>query len=430
MPTTRREFIRRSVGAVTASLVIPKIWTGSARAQGLAADPNRKIFVVIQLGGGNDGLNTVIPYTDSRYYSLRPNLGFKESELKDDQNRSTILNGQVGLHPALGEIKELYDAGKVAIVLGAGYPDPNLSHFLSTDIWETANPDGGQGEGWLGKYADQKLVGKSGLSAVSVGGSLPKAFFGENVVVPSISSFETYNYLTDARYPRDRTNQLNTFNANYARTFTPDTFTSLLDGNGLDAVTGAAQVQSATATYTSNVTYPANNPLANALKMLAQLITTIPETSLLWVQMGGFDNHSAQIATVSGQPSKLTGDHADLLSRFSEAVKAFYDDLVQHGLGDNVVMMSWSEFGRRPNENASFGTDHGTAAPMFVVGNPVHGGLYGQQPSLATTALDGAGNMRFSVDFRAVYGTILDRWLGADSKSILGAQYENVGFLG
>lgn len=425
MPTSRRQFIKQSIGAVSVSLVLPKIWLSEARAQ----STGRKIFVVIQLGGGNDGLNTLIPYTDSRYAGLRPNLGFKESELKDDQGQSTIISGQFGLHPALGEIKGLYDSGKVAIVLGVGYPNPNLSHFLSMDIWHTANTNGGQGEGWLGRYADISLIGKSGLSAVSVGGALPKTFFADKVVIPSITSFAAYDYLTDTKYSGDRANQLATFEKNYARSFPADTALATLDTTGLDAVKGAAQVQAATATYNSPIAYP-NNPLAAGLKMAAQLITTVPEADLLYVQMGGFDNHSAQIATQNGQLNKLAGDHSTLLGYFSESIKAFYDDMAQHGLADNVVMMQWSEFGRRPNENASAGTDHGTSSVLFVIGDPVRGGLYGQQPSLAATDLDSAGNLKFNVDFRAVYATVLDRWLGADSQAILGAQYENVGFMG
>jgi uncharacterized protein (DUF1501 family) len=164
--------------------------------------------------------------------------------------------------------------------------------------------------------------------------------------------------------------------------------------------------------------------------MAAQLITTIPEANLLYVTMGGFDHHSQETGSQAEPDNKLVGQHATLLNNFSEGVKAFYDDMAAHNLADKVLMMQWSEFGRRPNENASRGTDHGTAAPMFIIGDPVQGGFYGEQPSLAVTELDQAGNMKFKVDFRAVYATILDRWLQADSESILGARYENVGFLG
>ena len=430
MPVTRRQFIKRGAGMVTVGLVMPKLWTTEARGQTIAADPARKILVVIQLLGGNDGLNTVVPYTDTRYHNQRPVLSLKDSDLKDKTGISTIISNEFGLHPSLSEIRDLYGAGKVAITLGVGYPTPTLSHFLSMDIWHTANLSGLGGEGWLGKYADIALVGKAGLTATSVGGVLPKTLFSDKVVVPSIINFDLYNFLTDFNYPGDSNNQLNTFNRTAGRGLSTDTYNGAINHIGLDAVSGALKVKSSVAGYSSPVTYAANNPLAQGMKMLAQIITTVPETSLLYVTLGPFDHHSDQIAHANGQPDKFSGQHASLLKWFSDAVKSFYDDMAQHGLADNVVMMQWSEFGRRPNENASFGTDHGTAAPLFVIGNPVRGGLYGQQPSLAATELDPAGNMKFTVDFRLVYATILDRWLGVDSRTILGGQFENVGFLG
>jgi uncharacterized protein (DUF1501 family) len=265
---------------------------------------------------------------------------------------------------------------------------------------------------------------------VNIGGGLPKAFFADKYVVPTISNFSAYTFQTDARYAGDRNNQLNTFNALNRRDFPADSFVAGLAQTAVDAVGGAAQVQAAVASYSSSVTYPTPNPVAAALKMVAQIITTMPEANLLYVQMGGFDHHSNQIGNAQSPADKLVGPHATLLRYFSQGVNAFYQDLAEHGLADNVVIMEWSEFGRRPNENASSGTDHGTASNLFVIGNPVRGGIYGEQPSLETTALDGAGNLRFRVDFRAVYATILDKWLGVDSRSVLGGSFENVGFLG
>ena len=378
------------------------------------------------MAGGDTSVD--VPYTDSRYASLRPNLSWKEAELKDAACRSMLLNNQFGLHPAMSEIKSLYDSSKVAIVNGVGYPNPNLSHFLSMDIWHTANTNGGQGDGWLGKYADMALLGKSGLSAVSIGGSLPKSLFGDKVVVPSISNFTNYTYQTDGRFPGDRNNQINTFNTNTHRDFTDGSFIDAVANTSVDAVAGAAEVQASVGTYNSSVVYPANNPLASALKMAAQLIITIKDANLLYVQLGGFDHHSELIGNNDSPTSKLVGQHFTLLTYFSQGVKAFYDDLAEHGLADKTVIMEWSEFGRRPQENASFGTDHGTSSQMFIIGDPVHGGLYGEQPSL--TDLDQAGNLKFKVDFRSIYATILDRWLGVDSRTVLGVQYENVGFLG
>jgi uncharacterized protein (DUF1501 family) len=429
MPTTRRQFIKRSAAMVTVGVVMPKLWTTEARGQTLAADPNRRILVIVQLAGGNDGLNTVVPYTDSRYYSQRPTLSFKDSELKDKDNHPTIISNEFGLHPSLSEIRDLYQAGRVAVTLGLGYPNPNLSHFLSMDIWHTANLSGLGSEGWLGKYADVALVGKAGLPASSVGGVLPKSLYSSKVVVPSILSFAFYDFITDFNYPGDSKNQLNTFNRTAGRSLSTDSVNGAINSIGVEAVKGALEVKSSIANYSSSVIYASDNPLAQGMKMLAQIITTIPEANLLYVTLGSFDHHSDQVSHPNNHADKLSGQHASLLKWFSQGVKAFYDDMAQHGLADNVLMMQWSEFGRRPNENASFGTDHGTAAPLFVIGNPVRGGLYGQQPSLAATDLDSAGNMKFTVDFRSVYSTILDRWLGVDSKSVLGATFENVGFL-
>ena len=427
MPTTRRQFIKRSAAMVSVGMVMPKLWIREARGQTIAAD--RKTLVIIQLAGGNDGLNTVVPYTDPRYYSQRPTLSFKDSELKDKQGHSTIISNEFGFHPALTEIRDLFLSGRVAVTLGVGYPNPNLSHFLSMDIWHTANLTGLGSEGWLGKYADVALVGKVGLPASSVGGVLPKTLYSNKVVIPSILNFALYDFTTDFNYSGDSNNQLNTFQRTAGRNLASDTYNGAINSIGLEAVKGALQVKSSVANYSSSVTYAPDNPLAQGMKMLAQIITTIPEASLLYVTLGGFDHHSDQISHPNNRADKFSGQHAGLLRWFSDAVKTFYDDMAQHGLADNVLMMQWSEFGRRPNENDSFGTDHGTAAPLFVIGNSVRGGLYGQQPSLAATNLDIAGNMKFTVDFRSVYATVLDKWLGVDSKTVLGTSFENVGFL-
>jgi len=429
MPVTRRQFIKRGAGLVTVGMVAPRFWLSEARAELAAFTPTQKL-VVIQLAGGNDGLNTVVPYTDSRYYTLRPTLSFKEAELKATDGSSTLISNQFGLHPSLKEIKDFYDAGQVAIVLGAGYPQPNLSHFLSMDIWHTANL-GGVGRGWLGKYADLALIGRSNLTSASIGSlDLPKTFSAEKFVVPNIINFSLYNFIADPNYPGDYNNQLNVINFAASRMMPAESIIGSLNSSASESLRGAQQVQKSVSSYTSSIVYPANNPLATGLQMVAQLMATVPEASLLYVQMNGFDNHSDQIGDRQGdRANKRIGDHATLLRWFSEAIKLFHDDLTEHGLADQVVMMQWSEFGRRPGENASFGTDHGTAAPLFVIGNPVRGGLYGEQPSMAASDLDAAGNVKFTVDFREVYATILDRWLGADSRLVLGAQFPNVGFL-
>lgn len=444
MAINRRQFIKRSAGAVSVSLILPKFWMSNvARGQEAAADPSRQVLVIIQLAGGNDGSNTVVPFTDSKYQSLRPTLGFKDTDLKDASGNSMILgNDPFGFNPAMTELKSLYDAGKVAVVLGVGYPNPNLSHFFSMDIWQTANLNG-QGVGWLGRYADQNFIGKSGLSAVSVGGSLPKTFYSSKFVIPNIvpgainqeGGFSLYAFQTDGSFPGDKNNQINTFKATNSRTLDSGNFISAIAKSGFDAEEGAAQLRAAVAGYKPGATYPTGNQpsttavsFASALKMVAEVITTIPDANLLYVSIGGFDHHSQEIGTGGDSyTDKTKGQHAVLLKAVSLGIKTFYDDLAAHGLADNVVMMTWSEFGRRPNENASHGTDHGTGSPQFIIGNAVKGGLYGQQPSFSD--LDSAGNLKFKVDFRSMYATIL-KWLGTDPQSILGAQFDDLGFFG
>lgn len=430
MPTTRRQFIKQSAGAVSVSMLMPKLLF--ARGQDVAAvDPNRKILLLINLAGACDGLNTVIPYSNSRYKSLRPNLAFTEAEVA-----STILNSDLAYHPSMIDLKGLSDAGKVATVLGVGYPSPNLSHFSSTSVWMTGSLSA-SGAGWIGKYADLALIGKSSLSAISINNALPQVMLANKVVIPNINPsnnaanlFSNYTYQTDNRSAGDRNNQLNSFRANMSRTFDAGTFLAALAESSFDAEAGATQVQNTVTTYNSTVTYPAApNPLSNPLKMVAQLASTIPDANIFNIAYGGFDTHSAQI-TSNGGTNRITGQHANLLKYLSEGIKAFLDDMAVQGLADNVIILTYSEFGRRPNENASFGTDHGTAAPLFVVGNKIKGGLYGAQPSLEASALDSAGNMKFSTDFRSVYSTILDKWLpNGSSTAVLGGTFPNLGFL-
>ncbi len=413
----RRQFIKLSAGAVSLGVVMPSLLLRQARAQSAA---NRKL-VIIQLSGGNDGTNTVIPYTDSNYRRLRPNIGFTENQLQ-----ATRLSDRFALHPSMGQLKGLYDQGKVAVILGAGYPNSTLSHFEAMEVWQTGDPSVSSRTGWIGKYADVAYVTQSGLPAASFGGSLPRAFVSSNVVIPNIYNFDLYDFITDFHHYGDHQNQRRVFTDAARRTFPQGSFLQAVNATTLASIEGAERVQNAVRSYNSTVEYPDNNPLAGGLRMAAQILATLPEASIAHVEMGGFDTHADQIEKEG--LNRLTGSHATLLEWFSEAVKAFYDDMQAHGLTD-VVVLQWSEFGRRPEENGSIGTDHSTSSCMFVVGNRVKGGLYGQQPSLAEADLDDGGNPKHHVDFREVYATILDKWLLADSRAILGAAYPNVGFL-
>jgi uncharacterized protein (DUF1501 family) len=400
--------------------LLPGVWLRDACARTAAADPNRKILVVIQCTGGNDGLNTVVPYTDARYRSLRPTLAFKDSTLKDAQGNSTIISNEFGLHPSLAPLKGLYDAGDMALILGVGYEKPNLSHFTSMDIWHTANPVDGRGKGWLGKYADLALAGKEGMTAISATFRLPKTLKADKVVIPNLqaATVDSYGVQLDARFPADRDRRLNLITANANRSFSDGSFIFEVARTGLGALSNVQRIRSAVSSYTSPVTYPPNSVFASSLKLVAQLVTSIPEANLLYVTLSDFDHHARQIDL-----------HGELLRQFAEGVKAFYDDMIAHDLADNVLLMQWSEFGRRPDENGSLGTDHGSSSTMFVIGRPVRGSLYGEQPSLEATALDEAGNPKHTLDFRAVYGTLIEKWLEFDSAALLGERFEDVGFL-
>lgn len=425
MPVTRREFIKLGAGAVSVGIVLPHVFLHDALAQ-TPSFQGRKL-VIIQLSGGNDGFNTVIPYTDSNYHSLRPMIGFRENDLTS-QGKSTILSNSIGLHPSMGAIKDLYDAGKVAVILGAGYPDSTLSHFLAMDVWQTGDPTGLARTGWLGKYADSVLIGREGLPAASFGGELPKAFHSSRFVIPNISDFSLYNFLADPNYPGDYGNQFSTFTRAASRRFAEGSFIDAVNSTMLASIQGAQRVQTSVESYQSAVEYPEDNPLAFGLRMVAQVMTTLPEAFMMHVEMGGFDTHADQIDVEGGSADKFSGWHATLLRWFSEAIAAFLEDMRQHNVND-VVLLQWSEFGRRPEENASAGTDHSTSGPMFVIGNSVKGGIYGQQPSIAALDLDDGGNPQFHVDFREVYATVLDRWFNFDSRNVFGSAYPNVGFL-
>jgi uncharacterized protein (DUF1501 family) len=281
--------------------------------------------------------------------------------------------------------------------------------------------DNASTEGWLGRYAGQAFTGRNEFLAASISGSLPLAFYSSNYVIPSISNFANYTFTTDGRFNRDRNNQIRAFTAGNGRTFPSGSFINSIASTGAQAYRDAVTIQTETAKY-SPVGYP-NTGLANALKMVSQLMVTIPTTCLAHVAIGGFDTHTNQI--VNG--SKVNGGHASLLQQFSQAVKAFYDDLAAHNLSQNTLIMTYSEFARRPGQNAGNGTDHGRAAPWFVIGDSVRRGMYSDQPSLST--LDGGGNQRETCDFRQIYAEIIDKWFSHDSRSVLGGSYSHLGFL-
>ena len=417
MALTRRSLIGRGALLVASGFLAPSFITRTAMALDgpssalgpVALDSSKKnrILVVLQLSGGNDGLNTLIPFADPNYSQLRPSLGFAANEVLH-------LTDSVGLNPNLSKLKTMYDQGKVAVVQGVGYPNPNRSHFRSMDIWHSARPDTFERSGWLGRYVSAcECARDNALPAISVGDQLNTMFWTDTTLVPAVASIGAFSFLTDTKYKNDRTFQMRTLQNIYSQAGNWSAYEGLIRRGTLQALAGSDELQKVAASYQSPVQYPANNGLANQLKMVAQVIAGNLGTRLFSVSMGGYDTHANQ---------KPTQDKN--LAQLGDALEAFMQDLANMQQQDNVVIMAFSEFGRRVKQNGSGGTDHGTAEPMFIIGNKVQGGLYGTYPSLSD--LDNNGDLKFNADFRSVYAGVLKDVVGADPAPILAGSFDPI----
>jgi uncharacterized protein (DUF1501 family) len=404
MAYSRSEFLKGAlrfgaIGTLTPSLIMDGRLAERVLAAG-ARDSADRILVVIQLAGGNDGLNTLIPYADGLYYQNRPTLAIPQSQVLH-------LNSQVGFHPNLTALKQLYDQGNVAVVQGVGYPDPNLSHFRSTDIWQSAQPVGVTETGWIGRYLDSALAHiDNPLKAISIGPLLSKAFWAKQTMVPAVQNLHAFRLLSVERRMGEAQRVISTFQQIYgADTTTEGPYLSLVQMADSSAYQATVQLAAA-ASVTTKAQYPAT-ALGKQLQLVSQIIASNLGTRVFAVVQGGYDDHAQE-----------TKAHPQLMKDLSDAIAAFYQDLSAAGRAKQVLMMTYSEFGRRPLENASSGTDHGTAAPMLIVGGAVKGGLYGKEPSLSTLNY---GNLQFTTDFRSVYSTVLAGWMGADpTPAVLG----------
>ena len=397
------------LGAISGLAVIGR--TDNLFAQALAQVPlaglpgDDRVLVVVNFQGGNDGLNTVVPYGMPAYYRYRQGLGIAPNDV-------LRLNETVGLNPVLKPLKDLYDKGQVAIVQGVGYPQPVLSHFRSTEIWQTAAPDRYLSTGWLGRYLDEaKLPEKNLFNAVAISDVLPEALIAQRIDVPAISQLRGYGLASDKNgLGRDAFHAL-VQDANVPFSSPYLTHVAEIEDH---AQRGSQELPSLIAGYTTDATYPAT-PIGRSFALAAQIVGSKLGTKVLYIQHGSFDTHTTQKAT----QDRLLGD-------FATSLAAFYADLAAHGNDKRVVTLTFSEFGRRVAENGSRGTDHGTAAPLFLAGPAVRGGLYGAHPSLDD--LDN-GNLRYSTDFRSVYATVLERWLDRPSAGIVNGAYAPIGML-
>jgi len=370
------------------------------------------VLAVLSLSGGNDGLNTVVPYSDGLYRDYRPSLGIAEDQV-------IKLNDKIGLHPTMGPLKKFWDAGKLAIIMSVGYANPSYSHFRSMDIWHTCEPDTIGTEGWLGKVIkDIDPNSENVLTGVNFGRGLPRALAKEGVPVASVGNLETYGLLTGIDGMDQRNDALDVFGRMYGPTIGSGYTMDYIRRTGTDALKGADILATAPQKYSSTVEY-SNTAIGQYMKNIAQTHLAGFGTKVLFTTSpyNGFDSHANQAS-----------DHARLWTDVSNTVENFYDDLREHNASDNVLLFMFSEFGRRITDNGS-GTDHGAGSVAFVVGEHVKGGIYGDIASLAPGDQEVGGNVKSTTDFRQIYTTILEDWMGVDPVAVTGGNYEKVPFL-
>jgi uncharacterized protein (DUF1501 family) len=375
----------------------------------MATTKKDPVLVVLQLTGGNDYFNTVIPYTDPRYRDNRPVVGVPE-------NRILKINDKIGFHPEMGPIKNLYEQGNVAIIHGVGYQNSPRSHFRSMDIWHTCEPDKLGTEGWLGRATRELDPNKENVvTTVSFGPSLFRALALPGVPVACVDDLESFGMLTGIAEEQQRNKILDRFTRLYSPTIGNGFVMEYLGQTGLDSLKAADILKAAPEKYSSTVEYP-DTPIARKLKGIAQVHLAELGTRIFYCDHGSFDSHSNQV-----------GMHDKLWKDVSEGVEAFFDDLREHEAGDNVIMLMFTEFGRRVHDNGS-GTDHGAAGAAFILGERVKGGEYSEYPSTAPEDLE-QGDLVPNLDFRGVYSTILEDWMGLDAKPLVGGTFEKPRFV-
>jgi len=412
MSYTRRDFLKATMGAATMlsfaspapNLLVRAAGTGIARR-----DDSDTVLVVVQLSGGNDGLNTVVPYADDEYARNRPTLRLQPNDVHK-------IDSYLGFHPRMEAFSRLYKEGHLSIIHGVGYPNSDRSHDVAMRHWHTAEPDNPNCQtGWLGRAADSVWhTNQKDMPAVFVGPIVqPFGMRAEHVIIPSIQSpddltinlapVESQQKLAGESFRADKDNPL----LNHLRDCTAN------------ATVNSRRIEAVTRTSSNKTDYPAFQ-LAETLRTVAQLIRADVGIRIFFTELGGggiggFDNHANQL-----------GNHCALLHQLSESLAAFIHDLKKYKLLDRVLLMTISEFGRTVKENGRRGTGHGVAAPIFLAGGKLKSGLVGSHPSLSD--LDN-GAMKFHTDFRRVYATVLDKWLGFESRRILDKQYEPLDIL-
>lgn len=399
MVVSRRKFIQLG-SLASASLMVPQFLRGFGHLPAPVA--GNKILVVVQLSGGNDGLNTIIPYRNDIYYKSRPALGI-------NKDTALSLTDDIGIHPSLKGVKQLYDEGHVSIINGVGYPEPNRSHFRSMDIWQSAsNAKSIINTGWLGRYIDNVPTGNNPNNsiAVEVDDTLSLAMKGDDKSGIAVRDINQFHNAAANNYIKKLSSHADEHDEHLA---------GYLYKTLRETTAAADYIFAQSKIYTTTQTYP-DTPIGKRMKTIGSLISSRSQTQVYYVSHGSFDTHVGQ------------KDRQDkLFTQLDDAITSLTAELKANGLFNDVLIMTFSEFGRRVAQNGSNGTDHGTASNMFFIGGGIKkAGLYNDIPNL--TDLD-EGDLKYTLDFKQAYATVLDKWLDTDPKKILGRNFEGLDFI-
>ena len=378
----------------------------------MASTKKDPVVVILQLTGANDILNTIIPYTSGEYRDNRPKVNIPQDQVLP-------IDDQLAFNPNMGPLKKMYDDGKMAIIHGIGFENSPRSHFRAMDIWHTCEPDIVGTEGWVAKVTrDLDPAGENVLKTVNFGQGLPRALALRGVPITSVSNLENYGVLSTVPGidpQQDRTKILERFARMYAPAIGTGATMDYLGQTGRDALKGADILKVAPEKYTSTIEY-AETPIAKYLRDVARVYLADLGTQVFYTSHGPFDTHF-------NQPPM----HQKLWTDVSNAVSDFFDDLKEHDAGENLIMVMFTEFGRRVKDNGT-GTDHGAGGGAFVIGNNVKGGMYGTYPSLKAEDLN-QGDLDPNYDFRGFYSTVIEKWLGLDAVPIVGGTFEQMAFV-
>ena len=365
------------------------------------------VLVVIQLTGGNDFMNTVVPYTNEHYYDARKTIVIKPDHV-------IPINDTLAFHENASRLKNLYDEGKVSIVQGIGYPNSNRSHFRGMDIWHTCEPDKLGTEGWLGlaiREMDPKQ--ENVLTGINIGRGLPRAMSVIGVPVTSIGDIDKYGVMNDVEKLHIRDKSIQAFKNIYGQAIGTGPVNEYIGKTGLEILKGADMLADVVDSYSSSVEY-GDNPIAKSLRDVARIYLANLGTRIFYTEHGGYDYHANEMLL-----------HPGLLTDLSRAISDFMDDLEKHNAADNIAILIFTEFGRRMRDNGS-GTDHGSGGGAFVIGKNVKGGLYAEYPSLIPTNWEHGEDLKHTFDFRGLYATILEQWLGVEAKPIVRKHFEQL----